>query len=86
MVDLIVNQDVQKLTYENDSFDVITSNQVFEHVPNDIQGFSECFRVLRKGGGALIFTVPLYDTPSTIRKAMLNGKEIVFDGERARIS
>ncbi len=50
-VDGILNQDVQKLTFNDNEFDIITSSQVFEHVPDDIKGFSECFRVLRKGGG-----------------------------------
>lgn len=78
--DDILNQDVQKLTFSDHSFDVVTSNQVFEHVPNDIKGFSECLRVLNYGG-ALIFTVPLYDTAQTTKKASLINNEIVFVGE-----
>lgn len=80
MVGGIKNQDVQNLAYKSDSFDIVTSNQVFEHVPDDIKGFTECFRVLRIDG-ALIFTVPWYDIPMTIRKANLVNNEIVFDGE-----
>ena len=78
--DGILNQDVQNLTFPNNSFDIITSNQVFEHVPDDIKGFSECHRVLRTSG-AFIFTVPLYDTPETIRKAVLMDNKIIFHGE-----
>jgi SAM-dependent methyltransferase len=80
LVEGIDNQDVQKLTYSDSSFDIITSNQVFEHVPDDIRGFSECFRVLRTGG-ALVFTVPWYDTKETTRKASIVNGEVVFDGE-----
>lgn len=80
LVEGIANQDIQKLTYGDNSFDIVTSNQVFEHVPDDIKGFSECFRVLRTGG-ALIFTVPWYDTKETTRKATLLNGRIVFDGE-----
>src|ERR1700722_1290148 len=68
MVGGILNQDVQHLTFDDETFDLVTSNQVFEHVPEDIQGFRECARVL-KPGGALIFAVPLRDLPSTERKA-----------------
>ena len=32
-------QDVQQLTYNNGSFDICISSEVFEHVPDDIGGF-----------------------------------------------
>lgn len=49
----ILNQDVQNLTFSDNSFDIVTSSQVFEHVEDDIKGFSEVYRVLR--GGELLF-------------------------------
>ncbi|MGE5625558.1 MAG: class I SAM-dependent methyltransferase [Bacillota bacterium] len=51
-------EDVQSLTWPDASFDVCTSTEVFEHVPNDRRGFREIWRVL-KPGGLLAFTVPL---------------------------
>lgn len=67
-------QDVQHLTYHDESFDICTSTEVFEHVPHDKQGFAEIFRVL-KPGGLFIFTVPLRDSEQTIERATLeNGK------------
>ena len=57
LVNGTLNQDIQKLTFEDDSFDILTSNQVFEHVPDDRAGYRESYRVLRPGG-ALIFSVP----------------------------
>jgi SAM-dependent methyltransferase len=63
-VDGTLNQDVQNLTFADASLDLITSNQVFEHVQDDLQGFRECHRVLRPAG-ALIFSIPLYDLPAT---------------------
>ncbi|MEJ2767539.1 class I SAM-dependent methyltransferase [Mycetohabitans sp. B46] len=75
-----LNQDVQNLTFDDNSIDLVTSNQVFEHVPDDIKGYKECLRVLRKGG-ALIFSVPLYDIENTRQIAYLNGEDIVFIGE-----
>lgn len=67
-------QDVQRLTYPDASFDLCTSTEVFEHVPDDEKGFREIRRVL-KPGGRFIFTVPLSDSPVTVKRA-----EIV-DGE-----
>jgi len=68
-------QDVQSLTYSQESFDLCTSTEVFEHVPNDIKGFSEIFRVL-KPKGIFIFTVPLEVNNKTIERVieMPNGE------------
>jgi SAM-dependent methyltransferase len=40
-------QDVQRLTHASASFDICTSTEVFEHVPDDATAFAEMFRVLR---------------------------------------
>jgi len=80
LIDAVLNQDVQKLSFEDASIDLITSNQVFEHVADDSLGFSECFRVLRPGG-ALIFTVPLYGAPRTEILAEVVNHEIVHHRE-----
>lgn len=63
-------QDVQRLTYQNESFDICTSTEVFEHVPNDAKGFSEIHRVL-KPNGILVFTVPLDIRNKTVERAIL---------------
>jgi len=73
----ILNQDVQKTSFPDSSLDLITSNQVFEHVPDDIKGYAECFRVLRPGG-ALLFTVPLYGIPATEKLAEIRDGELIF--------
>jgi len=75
-VDGTLIQDVQRLTFADESFDLITSNQVFEHVPDDVQGFRECLRTLRRGG-AMIFTVPLHDIPKTKPLAKLSNSGVI---------
>ena len=50
-------QDLSKLTFHDDSFDVALTSDVFEHVRLYKEAISEIYRVL-KPGGALIFTVP----------------------------
>tara|TARA_B110000444_G_C18814644_1_gene584471 strand:+ start:340 stop:1137 length:798 start_codon:yes stop_codon:yes gene_type:complete len=67
----VQSQDVQRLTYDDKIFDVCTSSEVFEHVPNDKQGFSEVYRVLRKDG-VFVFTVPLDLENHTLERALLN--------------
>jgi hypothetical protein len=80
LVDGVLCQDVQNLSFAGESLDLITSNQVFEHVANDLQGFAECHRVLRKGG-ALVLGVPLHDIPNTKQLAELSDGKLVFYGE-----
>lgn len=60
----IRNEDVQRLTFENARFDLVSSTEVFEHVPDYRRGFAEVHRVLRDGGW-FVFTVPLFDEPHT---------------------
>lgn len=68
-------QDVQNLTHLNNSFDLCTSTEVFEHVPDDMKGFSEIFRVL-KTNGIFVFTVPIDLENKTVERArqMSDGK------------
>jgi len=63
-------QDVQDLRLADASFDLVTSTEVFEHVPDDMRGFREICRVLRPGG-RFIFTVPLLDGEETLERAAL---------------
>jgi len=68
-------QDVQRLTYPEAHFDLVTSSEVFEHVADDRKGFSEIRRVLRPGG-AFIFTVPIEDADVTTERAELRENRI----------
>ena len=67
----IRNEDVQCLSFDDSIFDLVTSTEVFEHVPNYMLGFSEIHRVLRLSG-YFIFTVPLYDCDHTENICIIN--------------
>jgi len=54
----IANIDLTDLKFEEDSFDYLISNHVLEHIPDDRLAMSEIFRVLKRGGKAII-TVPI---------------------------
>ena len=47
-----------KLHYKKESFDVVLSSEVIEHIKNDSKAFSELARVLKKRG-ILILTIPI---------------------------
>jgi len=67
-------QDLEHLGFASESFDLCTSTEVFEHVPDDRSGFREVHRVLAPGG-VLVFTVPLADAERTVERAIReNGK------------
>jgi SAM-dependent methyltransferase len=51
-------EDAMNLSFEDEVFDYYLSNHVFEHLVDDKKALDECFRVLKKGGMALI-TVPI---------------------------
>jgi hypothetical protein len=80
------HEDVTKLSFADNSLDLIISNDVFEHVPDPLQSFKECARVL-KSGGKLISTFPFHNaaTQSVTRASLNNGRiehhlEPVFHG------
>jgi SAM-dependent methyltransferase len=50
--------DIQKLPYNDATFDVVIHSDTLEHVPDPIAALKECGRVL-KPDGYCIFTVPL---------------------------
>jgi ubiquinone/menaquinone biosynthesis C-methylase UbiE len=52
-------ENLEKMTFENDTFDIFITQDVFEHVNHPDVAFREIARVL-KPGGFHIFTVPLY--------------------------
>ncbi len=51
-------QDLRALTYDDNSFDLIVSSDVFEHIFEPERAFEDIFRVLRRGG-MHIFSIPI---------------------------
>ena len=72
-------QDLMNLTYEDDSFDLVLSSDIFEHVRKPFVGFSEVDRVL-KPGGYHIFSIPLqHPMPArTVFRVDTSGPEDAF--------
>lgn len=58
--DRVKEYDGQALPFEDNSFDAVTSNQVFEHVPDLDLALREISRVLKPSGN-LYFTFPYQD-------------------------
>lgn len=72
------SEDLSRLTFENDSFDLFITSDVFEHVIEPEAAFSEIARVLRPGG-MHVFTMPFYPhLEKSVQRAKLVGDEIVM--------
>jgi GT2 family glycosyltransferase/glycosyltransferase involved in cell wall biosynthesis len=72
----IRHEDIEKLSFSNAQFDLIVSNDVFEHVPHPIKAFSECARVLKKGG-VMLTTIPFHrDRDLSVVRAKLSDNQL----------
>jgi SAM-dependent methyltransferase len=72
--DGIVCQDLQDLTFSSDYFDIVITQDVFEHIQKPEKAFVEIRRVL-KPGGYHIFTIPYHEGKRTLRR-------ITFENEK----
>ena len=75
-----ITMDITQINFEGDYFDVILCNHVLEHIVEDIKAMSELFRVLKKGGFAIL-QVPI----SFQNKNTLEDKSILNPDERRKV-
>ena len=72
------NENLEEQTFADESFDIVITQDVMEHVYNPAKAFSEICRT-HKRGGAHIFTVPLINQnlPTVVwAKAGTDGKPV----------
>jgi hypothetical protein len=71
-------EDLQNLSLRSDSFDIVSTNEVLEHVPSIDKALAEIHRVLRPGGWH-VGTMPFhYCDPASTRRALMDeGGEII---------
>jgi len=63
-------EDLMAQTFEDGSFDLVITSDVFEHLPDVAPAVREIMRTL-KPGGAHIFTVPWYRWKKTLIRAVV---------------
>lgn len=66
---------MENIPYQDNTFDIIHTCHVLEHVPNDIQAMHELYRVLDFEGVCFIM-VPKSNIPKTIEKEEYNTPEL----------
>lgn len=59
VVNGIMHQDATMLSFEDNTFNLVVSNDVFEHVSDFKQSLREAYRCL-KPGGKLVFSIPIF--------------------------
>ena len=69
------HQDLQRISFRDESLDMVISAEVFEHVPDPYRAHREIFRVLAPGGSH-VFTVPADINPAAndTRLSMIDGE------------
>ena len=73
-------EDLESMTFPDESFDLTITQDVFEHVMTPAKAFAEIARTLRPGG-AHVFTVPYY-LRQTRTRAMRGPEGIVYLAEK----
>jgi SAM-dependent methyltransferase len=68
------SEDLENLTFEDERFDLVITQDVFEHVLRPGKAFAEIARTL-KDGGAHVYTVPLWRGRKTAVRAEPDGAE-----------
>lgn len=77
-IDGIVLEDICELSYMDEEFSLLVSNDVFEHVYDYEKAFLEAYRVL-KPGGKLLFTVPFDgNSATTARRVEKDGDGFIY--------
>lgn len=86
----IRHEDLQQLSFGDDSIDLVLSSDVLEHMPDPYRAHQEIFRVL-KNGGRHIFTVPfvMESVTDEVRARVVDGevvylKEKIYHGDPIR--
>lgn len=76
------HEDLQRLSFADESLDLVLSSDVLEHMPDPYLAHREIFRALRPGGRH-IFTVPFNTgTPQDDVRARLTNGEIEYLAEK----
>jgi len=72
-------EDLMATTFPSESFDLIVTSDIFEHVRKPDRGFQEIYRVLRPGG-AHVFSLPVTapTPPTTVARVDTSGTDDVF--------
>lgn len=67
-------QDIENLTYSDDSFDMVLHSETLEHVNDPSRAMDECRRVLKPDGSVLFTTPVVWSRVTRVRSKLVDGK------------
>jgi len=70
-----INMDITDIKQPDDTYDVIICNHVLEHINDDRKAMSELFRVLKKGGFAILQVPISYSIDKTLEDFSITSPE-----------
>jgi len=74
-------EDLQNISFRNDTFDIVSTNEVLEHVPSIDAALKEIFRILNPSG-VHIGTVPFrFMDRHSVRKASIEDGQVIHISE-----
>lgn len=80
----IIKNDILNLSFPDNSFDLIVSDAVIQHVDNDCRGVAEMTRVLKPGGRLVVSVVNFWNFHSLYKFWLrLIGSQYEYQSERA---
>jgi SAM-dependent methyltransferase len=72
----VICQNLERLSFADNQFDIVITEDVFEHIRKPNKAFAEVHRVLKRGGRH-IFTIPFMFDRKTLRRVDTEGPEDV---------
>ncbi|MBS4015550.1 MAG: class I SAM-dependent methyltransferase [Candidatus Latescibacteria bacterium] len=69
-------EDLTKLTFPDEIFDIVITEHILEHVPDPMRAFCEVNRVLKKKG-LFIFTIPFEVRGHSVTRILPDGSKIL---------
>lgn len=70
-------EDLQRLSFKDNSFDLVITQDVLEHVRDPELAWREIYRVL-KPRGYHVFTIPYLENQVTVSRVKLDGEEDIY--------
>lgn len=64
--------DLLKLPFGDEIFDLVVGNHILEHIPNDSKALSEIYRVIKRGGRAILQVPYSESNSSTLENPVIN--------------
>lgn len=71
----IITLDATSFTFENDTFDIVIGNHMLEHIPEDFKAMKEFYRILKRGGTAILQVPYSVNIAKTLEEPFINDRK-----------